>query len=128
MSSSPQITNRTWTSPIAAVAFVALSVSGIMMLFHVKMQAIKDLHEAIGNLHKWMGFVFAVVGIIHLILNWRLLLSHLNKKVGMAAAMLTLIVCIAFMVFHGAPKQRPGGSHAGEGPGRGEPQTEMEHH
>jgi len=120
MSITIPATNRTWVSPIAAIAFIAVAVTGILMLFHVHQASIKNLHE-------WIGVVFAAAGFLHLILNWKSLLSYFNRKVGIAAAIFTLLICIALFAFHG-DDQHPGGGPGREGPGRGGPPAQMQNH
>jgi hypothetical protein len=90
------------------------------MLLHVNLPAIRNLHHGIGVL-------FAAVGLLHLILNWKVLLSYFSKKVGVMAAVVALLVCIALSVFHGED-QREGGGPGGEGPGGGGPLVQMEGH
>ena len=116
MSASTPVTHRTWVSPIAAVAFLAVAITGILMLFHVKLPAIKNLHE-------WIGVLFAAAGILHLILNWKLLLSYFTKKVGLAAAACALLICLALAIFHGPPEHHGGGDHED-----GRPSSQMETH
>jgi hypothetical protein len=110
--------SRTWVSPIAATAFTALAVTGILMLFHVKQAGIE-------NLHQWIGVVFCAAILLHMILNWKSLLSYFNKKLAIVATVATLLICIVLFVFHGN-KQHPGGGPGKEGPGRDGPPQQMQ--
>jgi predicted neutral ceramidase superfamily lipid hydrolase len=118
MSTPIPTTNRTWISPIAAIAFIAVAVTGIIMLFHVHQASIKNLHE-------WIGVVFAVAGLLHLMLNWKSLISYFNKRIAIVAAVATLLICIALFVFHGEEQHR-GSGPGGEGPGRGGQPQQMQ--
>ncbi|MBF0443797.1 MAG: DUF4405 domain-containing protein [Oligoflexales bacterium] len=82
---------RSWVSLLTALFFVIVSTSGIIMLFHIKAGGVKELHEVIGVL-------FAVFGVIHLIFNWKALLSYLKSPRPLAVFILAAILCVA--IFH----------------------------
>jgi nitroreductase len=88
----PSSTSRTWVSPIVAVSFVLVSVTGILMLLQVKT-------FGMNNLHKWIGVLFVASGLFHLVLNWKVFLSHLKEKIGVAAAAFALLLGVALYVF-----------------------------
>jgi hypothetical protein len=88
MSTSSPVTSRTWISPVLAVAFVVLSVTGILILLHIRTSEINHLHE-------WIGVLFVIAALFHLILNWKAMLSRFNKKIGIVAAALVLLIGIA---------------------------------
>ena len=111
MSASSSITSRTWVSPILAVAFVVLSVTGILMLLHIRTSGINLLHE-------WIGVLFVLAALFHLILNWKVILSHFNKKIGIVAAAFTLLIGLALYV---SPLYSFGGSTGTNLLGRGVP-------
>ena len=116
---TPQ-THRTWVSPIATVAFIVLSVTGILMQFHIRFSGMNFLH-------KWIGVLFVAAGLLHLILNWKMLFSHFNKKVGVAAAAFALLVCIFLVAFHPADQRRGPGPDGG-GSSNGGPPPQMQGH
>lgn len=60
---------KPWLSPFVAVTYVAVAITGILMLLHVKAPGVHSLHQ-------WGGVLFAVAGTIHLLLNWRMLVSY----------------------------------------------------
>jgi hypothetical protein len=82
---------RVLVSPATAVAFLAVGVTGVMLLLHVRVGAIKELHE-------WMGLVLAVLGVVHLILNWRALLGYFKGWQAGVAAGLAAILVVALLL------------------------------
>jgi hypothetical protein len=107
---STKITSRTFVSPLAAMAFIAVGGTGILMLLHIESSGLKLMHE-------WIGLLFAAAGVVHLVLNWRVLLSYLSKKTGIAAVLATLLIATLLFVF--APEKRgPGGPGQRGGPPR----------
>jgi nitroreductase len=85
-------TSRTWVSPIVAVTFVIVSVTGILMLLHVQTSGMNNLHE-------WIGVLFVAAGLFHLVLNWKVFLPYLKKRIGVAAAVFALLLGVALYVF-----------------------------
>jgi nitroreductase len=85
-------TSRTCVSPIVAVTFVIVSVTGILMLLHVQASGINNLHE-------WIGVLFVAAGLFHLVLNWKAFLPYLKKRIGVAAAAFALLLGVALYVF-----------------------------
>lgn len=102
-------THRSWVSPITTGCFLALGITGLMMMSHVHMGGIRALHEG-------MGILFCIVGIFHLVINWRALLGYLRTRKGMIAAA-AIIVLGAFMLFgEGEKGEGPHGGHGGPPP------------
>ncbi len=64
---------KTWLSPVIAGAFLVVSVTGILLFFHVKSGIVMELH-------KWVGFLFIGFGIWHLILHLKTFWSYLSKR------------------------------------------------
>ena len=81
---------RTWISPFVAVSFFILSITGILMLLHVKSSGIATLHE-------WIGLFFVVAGAFHIVLNWSALLSCFRKKKSAVAAIVVLAISSLFL-------------------------------
>jgi hypothetical protein len=101
---------RSWLSPLVAAAFVVISVTGVLLFYHVKSGAIKSLHE-------WFGWVFVAAGLLHVLLNFRPMLKHMAQRSGIAALLLAIVLTIGLIAF--APAGR------GNGPSReGPPRTE----
>jgi len=75
----------TWISPFIAVSFCIISMTGILMLLHVRNGALSVLHE-------WMGVIFVVAGFLHLILNWSAFLSCFKNKQSVITVVVVLLV------------------------------------
>jgi len=84
---------RTWISPFVAVSFFILSITGVMMLLHVK-------GGGIANLHEWIGVFFVIAGVLHLILNWKAFLSCFQNKQS-AVAVIVVLVISSLLLFGG---------------------------
>jgi hypothetical protein len=82
--------NRTWISPLTSVTFLVVGVTGILLAFHVKSGGIKALHE-------WIGYAFALAGIIHLAVNWRTFLVHFRQRSAVVALVAAVILSLAVL-------------------------------
>ncbi|WP_049785094.1 DUF4405 domain-containing protein [Desulfotalea psychrophila] len=83
---------RSLISPFIAVTYITVAITGILMMFHLRIQGI-------GALHQWGGVLFIIGGMIHLSLNWRVFTSYFksNRSVlsvcaGVLALLLILLV------------------------------------
>lgn len=64
------------TSVLLAVSFVILTVSGMTMLFSKELS-----HSLMMNpFHEVFAVLMTITGIIHLILNWKPLVSYFSRK------------------------------------------------
>ena len=93
---------RIWVSPFVALSFFVLSITGILMLLHVK-------GGGIANLHEWIGIFFVIAGTFHLILNWSAFQPCFRDKRG-GIAFIVVLVLSGFLLFGGmlGDKGRPG--------------------
>jgi len=97
---------RTWVSPIVAVSFAVVGVSGILMLLHIRVMGMRDLHE-------WMGVMLVIAGAIHLLLNWKVFLGYFRKRSALVALAVAIVLSLG-LVFAGAGEDPRGGrSHMG---------------
>lgn len=114
-----RLIERSWVSPITALSFVVIAVTGLLMLLHVRLPGIKGLHE-------WMGVAFTVAGLLHLVLNWRPFLACLRRRSAVVAVAVGLALCMAALLVP-TDHDRPGGErhrsrHADSAePGRARP-------
>jgi hypothetical protein len=101
-------THRSWVSPLTAVAFCAVALTGVMMLFHVRNPYLKSLHE-------WMGLVMVLVGLVHLVINWKALASLFRRRAAYYALAAGVLLCVILSCFpgkdehHGPGRDGPGG-------------------
>ena len=100
------ICRKSWVSPLTAFSFIAVAGTGTLMLLGVHLPAIKGIHE-------WIGLLFLLAGVLHVVLNWRTLLGHLSSPTALAA--------LALVVALGLALSFVGGSGPGHrfGPGMG---------
>jgi drug/metabolite transporter (DMT)-like permease len=63
---------RPWVSAAAGSTFLVIAVTGVLLLF-LDADRLEDLHG-------WMGLAFAIVGVMHLAINWRALATHLRQR------------------------------------------------
>ena len=86
-----KIQHKSWLSPFIFVIFAAISITGILMMFHVRVPGFHALHQ-------WGGIAFVVAAIVHLILNWRMFAKYFSNKkavIGMAAAVLLSVFIVS---------------------------------
>ena len=106
------VLHRSWVSPLTAISFIVVAVTGILMVFHVRLPGIHGAHQ-------WMGVVFALAGLLHLALNWRSLLACCRSKaaaVALALGLVTLVVAVTLPGHDGDHGDRPrGGQRFGHG-------------
>lgn len=96
--------SKTWLSPFVTITFVIISVTGVLLFFHVKNGPIMALHE-------WFGWLFVVAGLVHVLLNIRPLLSYLKRPAALASIAVALVIGV-FLTIGGV-------KHEGENRRRG---------
>ena len=106
------VLEKNWVSPFVALSFLIISVTGILMLLHVKSHAVSVLHE-------WMGLIFVIAGALHLILNWKAFLSCFLEKKSSFAVILVLVLA-SLLLFGGMFGEQRSSDFTGQG---GYPQT-----
>ncbi len=89
---------KTWAGPLTIGSFVVLTVTGILMFFHLNFGAVKLAHE-------WLSLVFVAGALAHLAVNWKPLLAYFRKPVGVGIISAILLVGALSLVPFG------GGSH-----------------
>ncbi len=95
---------RSIISPVVAVTFAVVGTTGIMMLAHIRSGALNTLHE-------WTGFAMVAAGLVHLALNWRVLVSLFRYRRALVACGLAAALSVALFVTGSMQKdrRRPGG-------------------
>jgi len=82
---------KPWISPLVAVTYTAVAVSGFFLLFHIKSPGVVHIHQ-------WGGLLFLIVGTIHMVINWRILLSYFKKSktiYATLAGVLTIVLLVS---------------------------------
>ena len=81
---------RKYVTPLMALSFIVVALTGILMLLHIK-------SRPIGHLHEWMGFFFVVAGIIHVMLKWETLKAYLRQRPMQISAAVVLLLSVALL-------------------------------
>ena len=83
---------RNCATPLSFVTFLAVSVTGLMLMFGVR--------GPVGDVHEWIGVAFIVTLGLHLLRNWRGMLAMLSlprsKAIvgGLGVALAVLILAV----------------------------------
>jgi len=91
---------RTWATPITIGSFVIVSITGILMFFHLKIGLIEVAHE-------WLSWVFIVGSLAHIAINWRAFAKYFSKPASVAIIALILAVgALAFLPIESGKSER----------------------
>lgn len=83
--------NRKYVTPLIALIFLVVGISGLCMFFHLFDGYTEVVHE-------YLGVAFFVAAICHAIINWNALKFHFKKKVFIPAAIAVTSISIAFII------------------------------
>lgn len=97
------VETRRLTSIVTGLTFLLVSVTGILMFFHVKSGTIVNLHE-------WLGIGFLVAAGWHLAINWRAFATYLNNRVFWVGALGVALACALIISL---PSEGGRGRHGG---------------
>ena len=96
--------------PALTLTLFIVAMTGIMMMFHLGIGAIKHLHE-------WMSVIFLILCIVHLIINGKAFLIHLKKGPVIISAIAVCLLSL-LLLFSGGGHDG-GGRHGHFGQGNG---------
>ena len=110
------ISTKEYLSPFLAVTFIVVAVTGLLLFFGIHARWI-------GVVHEWVSVLLVCAGIIHLILNWRLLKNYLSGRSARVAILAGIIITLIFGVLsqfgheerHGRGPEREQASDRGQG-------------
>lgn len=91
---------REWVTPLVAGAFLLVSVTGVLMFFHVDRGLNRVAHE-------WLGWALLLGAALHLTTNARAMRKHLEKRPGQVV--LALFVLLLGASFFSLPGEEGGG-------------------
>ena len=76
---------KAWAGPLTMGTFVVMTVTGVLMFFHLNVGMVKLLHE-------WLSWLFVAGAVAHLAVNWGPFLAYWRKPfaVGMMATLLVI--------------------------------------
>ena len=92
-----QIISRVWISPVTAVTYIVVSLSGLFLLFHIHVGNMRAVHE-------WMGYLFIVIGLLHFVMNFNPFLYYLPSRSAIISVVACLLATNVFMFFKEEPK------------------------
>ncbi len=92
-----QIISRVWISPVTAITFIIVSISGLFLRFHLHPGNMRAVHE-------WMGYVFIAIGLLHFVLNVKPFLYYFPSRAATISVVACLIATNVFMFFKEEPK------------------------
>lgn len=87
-------------TPVTGTLALVIGISGGMLFFHLGEGLVKGAHE-------WLGMLFALVMVVHLLSNWGSLMGHFRQGVARTGGILVLLVAAAFIGTGGL--SQPGG-------------------
>lgn len=93
------IFQRSWISPFIAFTFILMSITGILMFFHLRGPSINLIHE-------WSGIAFAVGAVIHALINLKVLIKYFSRPSAIAVFVFCALLLIA-IVFGPKPPPEP---------------------
>lgn len=89
------MTLRSWATPLTVGAFLLISVTGILMFFHLETGLSKVAHE-------WLGW-FLVAGVAaHLWLNWRAFTTYFKRPAAVAIMGAGAVALVASLLVSGS--------------------------
>lgn len=90
--------HRTWLSPVTFLTFLVVSISGLLLVFHIRIGNIKALHE-------WVGYAFTAAGMVHLLFNWKAFAAYFRNRSASLAVCICIVISLGIMCTEA--KQRP---------------------
>ena len=73
MPSRGSSSRRVWLSPLTALTFAVIGLTGVLMFFDLRLPGTTQLHEL-------AGLLFVVLGGFHLQMNWRAFMSYCARR------------------------------------------------
>lgn len=102
---------RSVATPLSLTTFLGCGITGLMLVFGIR-------NHALGEVHEWLGIVFIIALLLHLIRNGYGVKNMLSTPLAKGVALVSAVAVIAY-VMTAAPFQsghRPGQGY-GHGPG-----------
>ncbi|MDX9769336.1 MAG: DUF4405 domain-containing protein [Tenuifilaceae bacterium] len=83
--------NRNYVTPFITLVFLAVALTGVLMLFHLFDGYTEVVHEI-------LGLLFVVLSVFHITLNWKALKIHLKKRAFILTALVVVAISILLIV------------------------------
>ena len=84
--------SRKYVTPFITLVFLVLSITGILMFFHLFDGYTEVVHE-------FIGLIFIVCALLHIAINWKALKVHLKWGIVIPATLLLAALSLLLM-FH----------------------------
>lgn len=68
---------RSWATPLTIGSTLIVTITGIMLFFHLAPGLTRDAHE-------WLGWVMAAAVVAHVVVNWRAFKGYFRRPVAIA--------------------------------------------
>lgn len=95
-------TLRRWATPMTIGAFMLMSITGILMFFHIEVGLIKVAHE-------WLSWLMVIAVGLHVTLNWKIFSRYFSQKPAVAIIGLFAVLMVASMLIPVDERRGPGG-------------------
>jgi hypothetical protein len=99
-------TLRRWATPLTIGAFMLMSITGILMFFHINVGISKVAHE-------WLSWAMVIGVGLHLVTNWKMFARYFSQKAALGVIGFFAILTVASMLIPGEEERRgPPGAQA----------------
>lgn len=92
-------TKKELATSFTTFLFIVISISGVMMFFHILDNFTKDIHEI-------LGLVFVAVVGFHLFFNWKSMKNYFSKKT-FALSAISVVVVSSLFIFNAPSGESP---------------------
>lgn len=93
------IKKRDIATSVTTIMFFIISITGVMMFFHIFDQYTKQLHEI-------LGLAFVLFALFHIYVNWKGMRNYFKKKIFITATLLIAFISIGFITLSSDNKSK----------------------
>lgn len=86
-----KIISRDMMTSLTTLTFIVISITGIMMYFHILDNFTKDLHEI-------LGLAFVAVAFGHIFVNFKAMKNYFKKRAFIISSVIVLAISAGFIV------------------------------
>ena len=100
-------TLRRWATPMTIGAFMLMSITGILMFFHIQLGITKVAHE-------WLSWAMVIAVSLHVVTNWKVFARYFSQKAAVGIIGLFAVLLLTSMLIPGGDERRgpPGAMQA----------------
>lgn len=92
---------KKWVTPLVAGSFLLVSITGILMFFHIDTGLNKVAHE-------WLGLIMVLGAVLHIVVNLKGFNQMFNNTVGKTiVGVFVLVLGLSFINLGGEGKEKP---------------------